>query len=43
MTFLDHKENKELLTISVVRQVFKRIVSLLTSPDENVRMEAGAG
>lgn len=43
MYFLDHRENKELLTKSVVQQVFKRIASLLNAGDENVRIEAGAG
>ncbi len=40
---LDHKENKESLGISVIKQIFKRIGSLLNSTDENVRIEAGAG
>ncbi len=36
-------ENKEILTMTVVQQLFKRIGSLLNSADENVQIEAGAG
>jgi len=41
--FIDHKENKEILTITVIQQLFKRIASLLNSSDENIQIEAGAG
>ncbi|CAF3714365.1 unnamed protein product [Adineta steineri] len=39
----DHKENKEILTIVEVKQLFIRIASLLNAADENIRIEAGAG
>lgn len=38
---IGHKENKEILTAAVIRQLFKRIASLLNSADENVQIEAG--
>jgi len=42
-SFLDNKENKDIVSITVIKQVFKRLASLLSSVDENIRIEAGAG
>ncbi|CAF1118371.1 unnamed protein product [Adineta ricciae] len=39
----DHKENKDILTKETVRQLFKRIASLLNASEEIVQVEAGAG
>ncbi|CAF3732060.1 unnamed protein product, partial [Rotaria magnacalcarata] len=42
-TVFDHKENKEILTKSVIQQLFKRISFLFNSSDEDVKAEAGLG
>lgn len=38
----DHKENKEVLSKTVIQQLFKRIGGLLNSVDEQVQVEAGS-
>jgi hypothetical protein len=40
---LDHKENKEILSNHIVRQLFKRLSLLLDSLDVNIQIEAGHG
>ncbi|CAF3320546.1 unnamed protein product [Rotaria socialis] len=42
-TIFDHKENKEILTKSVIQQLFKRISLLFNSSDDDVKTEAGLG
>lgn len=39
---LDHKENKDILSKTVIQQLFKRLASLLNASDEQVQIEAGA-
>lgn len=39
----EHKENKDVLTKDAVRQLLKRIASLLGASDESVQIEAGTG
>ncbi|UJR37586.1 hypothetical protein I4U23_030284 [Adineta vaga] len=39
----DHKENKDVLTKEGVRQLFRRIASLIYSSDEIIQIEAGNG